>query len=167
MSKNRDNQPSVNPFLASLSLKPITRLTEWTMTKGMDAPASLSIPTFIDPSKGSWYNMEFGVLHQYGTAALQVLGYVLSHLRWDKDYLELKYDKIGMARSSFYRGVTELIDRGILADRSARVSTYWINPDKFFYGSRLKSFPDNIVKDEPDFVESTESSSGIQDQSHD
>jgi hypothetical protein len=160
MSKTEEKSVSVNPFLASLSLKPIIKYTEWTIHNdsiGQFSNKSVKIPREVDITKGSWYEgMDFMELHQYSTPALKVLGYILLHLRWNKDYIELKPldafdanypDKLVIFKTPFYNGVKELIDRGIIAKRVSRVSTYWINPSKFFLGNRLTKFSENVVSE--------------------
>lgn len=77
--------------------------------------------------------------------ALKLLFYVLSKLRWDQDYLELRHEKVQLAKSAFYRAVAELADYGLLAKRAGVRETYWVNPRKFFHGNRVSSFPNNFL----------------------
>lgn len=152
MEKHTD----INPFLASFSIKPVITYTEWHI-KGGDAPIgdSIRLPKPVDASKGSWYsNMVFSDLYKYSTAGLQILGYILDHLRWNQDYIQLKPSETWnpedpyafcMTKSKFYNGINELCSKGIIAKRAKRVNTYWINPSKFFAGNRLKCFADKVV----------------------
>lgn len=147
----------MNPFLASLSIKPVVKHTKWSLNKGTGEPSyidSFVIPEYFDANQGSWYSgMDFSRIHEYSTGALQVFGYILSRLKWNQDYIELKPvpefdpDKpyaLVMKKSSFYNAVKELSTRAIIANRPKRVSTYWINPAMFFRGSRLKAFPEYV-----------------------
>lgn len=151
--KNQGKTKEVNPFLASFSLTPVQKYTEWTITGDSSGISKARVPRLVDYSKGSWYEMDFESLHLYSKAALQVLGYVLTHLRWNQDYLEIKLNsttepestKLAMSKTSFYKGIQELTAKGIIAYRTGRAGTYWINPNLFFHGSRLKTFPDNVL----------------------
>lgn len=161
MTKNREKDVEVNPFLASFSIKPVIKYTEWAVTKGGDAPlgSSIKLPRDVDLSRGSWYEaMDFDNLHEFSKPALQVLGHILSHLRWNQDYIELKpsqtfnpeYPKLlVMSKSSFYNGVSDLAARGVIASRVKRAATYWINPAKFFFGNRLDKFSEYVIRFKP------------------
>lgn len=162
MSSKSENFGSLsNPFLASFSLHPTTKYTEWEV-KGSSTGmiTSFSVPRLIDYSEGSWYsNMRFDELHSYSKAALQILGYILHHLRWNQDYIEIKYythisldnpNRLVMSKTNFYKGINELTRRNVIVTRASRKSTYWINPSMLFKGNRLTAFPDYIVKPSTD-----------------
>lgn len=153
MENSCKNTLEVNPFLASFSLKPVQKYTEWTIKGDSSGITTAQVPRLVDYSKGSWYDMDFESIHLYSKAALQVLGYILTHLRWNQDYLEIRLKsnlsddtsaKLAMNKTSFYKGVQELVAKGVIAYRTGRTSTYWINPALFFHGNRLKAFPSHI-----------------------
>lgn len=157
MKKTLDCEGLINPFLASFSIKPRLMSMEFIIKgSGMEGDATFKSYKKVDVSRGSWYpGMDFMSLHNYTKPGLQVFGYILMHLRWNQDYIELKLEdafdidkpnKLVMKKSSFYNGISELIAKGIIAPRSKRVKTYWLNPDKFFLGNRLRTFPTHVVE---------------------
>ena len=159
MAKKSELSAPSNPFLVPLVLKPVIRYTEWALVKGgeMSAGTTIKQPNYIDYSEGSWYSKEvMAELHTFGKPALQVLGYIMSRLRWNQDYVEIKrYDsfdpenltRLVMSKTQFYTGIKELISRAIIADRPSRVATYWLNPSIIFHGNRLKAFPQCIKRE--------------------
>lgn len=157
MAKKQGKIEQVNPFLASFSIKPIIKYTEWAVTKGGDAPigSAIKLPKLVDFNEGSWYDgLNFMLLHTYSTSALQIFGYIMMHLRWNQDYIQIKPNdefnpeqrhKLVMSKTSFYNGISELIQRGIIAKRIKSASTYWINPAIMFKGNRLQAFKDYVI----------------------
>jgi hypothetical protein len=159
MAKKSELIAPSNPFLFPLVLNPVTKFTEWTVTKGGEVSSGtiIPVPRQIDYSEGSWYSKDVvSELHTFSKPALQVLGYIMSHLRWNQDFIEIKRAdsfnpefprKLVMTKTQFYTGIRELTSRAIIADRPSRVSTYWLNPSVIFHGNRLKAFPQCIKQE--------------------
>jgi hypothetical protein len=56
--------------------------------------------------------------------------------------MSLKYEKVGMSKSSFYAAINGLVENDILARKETRKNMYWINPDMIFRGNRVKKYAD-------------------------
>jgi hypothetical protein len=80
-------------------------------------------------------------------AGKDMLMYILVHLRYDQDYLELDEEKYmsdtEAGRATFYRAKVELTNR-VIIPRLSRKGTYWINPMYMFRGQRMSKYPDRI-----------------------
>lgn len=78
--------------------------------------------------------------------AKAVFFYIIFHLSYNKDKIELKPDQVGkvtgMSRTSAFRAINELIEYNIIA-KARRQSTYWVNPYFLFSGNRKAYYAKN------------------------
>lgn len=154
---NASNPVGVNPFVANKpenggwSIPVTAALT--TSTGGGD-----KMEIFDNENNVKVYQGLLLVSLQLGNAGRSVLLYLIHQLGYNRekgkrDYLELranKYEeKTGTTRYTFNRGIQELINVGIIADRrTVRRGTYWINPSYLYKYNRIADFPNNYIKPE-------------------
>jgi len=105
----------------------------------------------------------FDDLEQLSSMAIKILVYFFSELKKDKDEVYFDLDcffrftnrpKLGedtptdiKNKAGVYRGLGDLLDRNLIARKAGDAKMFYINPSKFFAGSRAKWFP--IMKDIP------------------
>tara|TARA_R110000868_G_scaffold304170_2_gene564684 strand:+ start:141 stop:629 length:489 start_codon:yes stop_codon:yes gene_type:complete len=77
--------------------------------------------------------------------------YMLYNVQKDKDTITMDIpktcEKLGIVRVSYYRGMQQLVDAGILCKK--KCTEYWINPYFFFNGDRIALYQkhDRVVVD--------------------
>jgi hypothetical protein len=73
--------------------------------------------------------------------------YIITKLGYGSEKIELNPDKVcdlcKFSYATYKRALEQLKDLSIIV-KSNRRNTYWINPNLFFRGSRMKAFPDNL-----------------------
>jgi hypothetical protein len=89
-------------------------------------------------------------IKDFSVPTLRVWCYILQHLQPNKDYIEIN-PKVcmefcgykGKSNASFYNGISELIEKNILA-LSTINEKYWVNSDFIYNGNRLKNYVEDI-----------------------
>lgn len=73
--------------------------------------------------------------------------YIITKLGYGSEKIELNPDKVcdlcKFSYATYKRALEQLKDLSIIV-KSNRKNTYWINPNLFFRGSRIKAFPKNL-----------------------
>lgn len=154
---NKYNKPDIieskmgkNPFIASLVI-PVTKSI---------------IPNTFKQEEGIWvsatteyektpfvklYRSKERRLIKAGLSgsALKLLEWIRDVIPHGQDYLWINkimfMEETGMSLNTYKKAIEELCMTCIL-NKVVKYDCYWINPDFFFFGSRVNKFPSNVVK---------------------
>lgn len=72
------------------------------------------------------------------------------HLSWEAAEEIFKQEDIKMSRATYFRGVSELVEKRVIAE-ATRPSIFYLNPTLLFNGNRA-TFIQQIITDDPDVV---------------
>jgi len=91
-----------------------------------------------------------GIYLHLSEIAHKVLRYIEGILRNGEDVIKFNTDKFMIeadikSRTTVYKGTEELCRYGFIAHHHKQ-SYYWINPFRFFNGSRIDKYPNNLDK---------------------
>jgi len=90
----------------------------------------------------------FTFYQNLSTSAKDMIMYIASRMRFNKDYLELEEDRycetMNVSRSTFFSAKASINDI-IILPRAKRNNTYWINPKYMFRGHRIEAYPDCVI----------------------
>jgi hypothetical protein len=80
--------------------------------------------------------------------ASKLLRYIEGNLRYNKDIVNININKfldeaMIKSRSSYYKGIEELCRYGFITP-TTKANKFWINPLRFYCGSRTTSYPNNL-----------------------
>lgn len=150
MSKIAPEIVEINPFLSSFEIHCYYRTSESGPTEQTAKSVTFTL-TEVDAKVSVYQKHLMAVVKQMTGSSPLLFFYLLSHIGWESEKIELKEDKLcascGFSPATCRRAIAELKTLSILV-RAKRKDTYWINPALFFRGSRLECFPDNIVAPE-------------------
>lgn len=137
----------INPFLSSLEISCYYR----TAKRGPEEASAQSITytlTDSEPYTSVFHLHLLPVMRVLTGSSPTLVFYVLSHLGYGSEKIELKEDKVceecDFSPATYRRALDQLKMLSILVKSTGRKDTYWINPSLFFRGSRLDSFPMNV-----------------------
>ena len=88
-----------------------------------------------------------------GAKVFRILYNSLLNGRYGADNVALNYDlldpddRANISRSTFCRGITDLINCNIIAASQA-INIYWINPSYIFYGKRLALVKEYMIEED-------------------
>lgn len=126
-----------NPFCKDLIIPTRWKLTDYSSSDGsgngsveIDIARHIKVfPEMMDFLLGSTSGERF------------ILKYIMNHITSRTfDCMDLKYEKVGMSKSSFYSSINGLIEGNVLMKKETRKNMYWINPDMIFRGNRVKTY---------------------------
>ena len=76
--------------------------------------------------------------------------WILLDLKPAKHFININKDRFmeetGCARSSYYKSIKELHKSAMIVPTTEK-NAYWINPEFFFKGNRIKKYPDKLSND--------------------
>lgn len=80
--------------------------------------------------------------------ANKILRYIEGNLRYNKDIVNINVNKfleesLIKSRSSYYKGIEELCRYGFITP-TTKTNKFWINPLRFYCGSRTTSYPNSL-----------------------
>lgn len=146
MAKQKDE---INPFCINFIIKGFWQLDLSTVKE--DTPAgsatAKSYPIDADAHTSIYHDGLMTWFTTLSTSAKDMFMYIVIHLAYDSDVIELREDKycesLGISRATFFKAKQELSDR-LIVPRAARKNTYWVNPAYVFRGNRLKKYPEKV-----------------------
>lgn len=156
MRKQQDVDESkmiVNPFSYSLKIK-ITELVETAETFNFgvgDKKVEIVTPVEYDSyTKVFYHNGIRDIIFNLSPQAKSLYLFVLYNLDTGKDYLQMNSQwymtKNNVSSINTFKGaVKELCRHGFLSLSVDYNDVYWINPQLFFHGNRIKKFPENTT----------------------
>lgn len=91
-------------------------------------------------------------LYKLSPPANKIYHYITHHLGKDRDQISLPQKRIMPianihSKRTFYNGLEELIDIGLIAKLKGRANMYWINPHIIFNGGRIDFIKNNYGDD--------------------
>lgn len=135
--KNRVVVP--NPFIECLIIPTRWKLTDYSSS---DGGGNGSIEIDIAPHIKVYPEMMDFLLTSTSGERF-ILKYIMNHITSRTfDCMDLKYEKVGMSKSSFYASINGLIEANVLKKKETRKNMYWINPNMIFRGNRIKRYKD-------------------------
>lgn len=160
MNRKIDSDKPINPFIKNNKLNVLIKNSEEKKLIGLE-----SIPTgneiiehpevygltktmLIDPVKHMKIFMFDGIEEMFDMpkAAIKTLFSIGKKLQWNQDLIKISLkaysEQLGMSQASVANGLNILIDNGFLC--KYKRGYYWINPQVFFYGDRIKTYPNNL-----------------------
>lgn len=140
-----------NPFLASLEVRVRPVRSGYVPDEDMTM-----VDNFVDLEMDTYFKMFDKAEQRVITAglsfrALQVWTWSMYTIASGKDYLWVNVVRVmeecGMKSIKTYKAaIAELCRYGYFAPCVGHKNVYWINPAVAFKGSRVKAFPENVVK---------------------
>lgn len=152
----------MNPFIQNFKLKAVKVIDKYNETRTSDISDGVvgKYKTVTEwylaeqQEKVSVYDISYieNILFQeLKSSGRDMLLYIIYNLKKDTDTIDLPIEKvckkISISRGTYYNGVTQLIDVGIICKK--QTTTYWINPFYIFKGNRINYYN----KQNPDLIE--------------
>lgn len=140
-----------NPFVSSLRIE-VSYIQNREVTQEIDGIVYTVKPVEKEGYVCFYADSALDVFLRLSSTGKDLLVYIMHKLnrlkKTNRDYLELDsvqcMERLGISRATFYRAIQELTNVAIIPRKSRR-GTYWINPQIFFKGNRLRAYPDNTV----------------------
>ena len=151
MQKTTKNNPETNPFVHTLEIK-ARWIVEKEVISGTEGSGDVTLATANPVEVDSWCNVYtehfLHVVKGMSAAAKDMIFWIISHLGYETDIIEMREDKyceeMEVSGRTFYKARAELLNR-MLAQRVSRRNTYWVNPTYFYRGKRTKAYPQNVT----------------------
>lgn len=140
----------INPFVSSLVVK------VYSVRSGYVPDEDLMVDNVVDMDAESFAKMfdkaeNRLVMTGLSFRALQVWTWMMFTVEPGKDYVWVNVSRLMeecriKAVKTFRAAVNELMRYGYVAPVAGLKNVYWLNPAMGFKGSRVKKFPNNVVK---------------------
>lgn len=90
------------------------------------------------------------ILNKLSGSATKIFVWIQQSILYGEDSIQLSSKRfvreMGMSPKTIVKAKKELIDNLIIAEMIDSSKVYWINPNILFKGSRIKKYPDKVIK---------------------
>lgn len=146
-----EQELSANPFSFSMKLPVTEVISNLNYTKDPEDGVIYNKSFFIESTQSIkiYYCEECkDIVYNLTSAAQRMYLYILYNLKQGKDYIQLNQEHYMKKNditsvNTFKKAILELIRYGFITNTHYK-SIYYINPNMFFSGNRLKKFPKNM-----------------------
>jgi hypothetical protein len=149
MAKNKQEP---NPFVQALEIRARWRLifkTEGGAEENISSRQTYGVAlTDVDDRCPVYTSGLMSWFRDLSTSAKDMFMWIAMQLPLNQDYMEITEERyckeMEVSRGTFYTAKTQLINR-LLAVRTSRKNTYWVNPSYMYKGSRVDKFSDRVT----------------------